>query len=402
MGSSGGLLPTMAAASDPIPAPLHYQSQTLVVKGKKQAVRVPQGYRLELLASGMDGPRMLSFAPNGDLFIGSTSGRIYRLTPPYRSAQTWGRPGGYPHSIAFRDQYIFIARTEGLYRAPYHAKQKKLDVARLKLLAAMPAGGGHSSRTVAVGPDKRIYLSLGIRGNCNDEYLHRSYPFTRRRGGILRLFEHGSRFEWQAYASGLRNPVGFDWHPASQVIYASNNGPDHRGFEQPAEYFSRVLPGSFHGMPWFQFDGHKLVRDDCIGGTPPRPLSEVSAPVVTFAARNAPMGVVFVPRGAMDPRLEHDAVVALHGSWATRPGRGLLPAKASRRSPKLVVVRFHRGRALRVDELVSGFQRVDGTRWARPVGVAIGPDGALYFSSDFEGALYRLKKVRTIRPSPVK
>ena len=380
-------------------APLHHQSQTLMVKGKQQNVRIPLGYRLELLASGMDRPRMLTFAPNGDLFIGSASGRIYRLAPPYRAVQTWGKPGGYPHSVAFRDGQILIARTDGLYSAPYPARQHKLDGARLRLLAALPAGGGHSSRTVAVGPDKRVYLSLGIRGNCDNEYLDASYPFSRRRGGILVLVEQGSRRTWQIYASGLRNPVGFDWHPASQVMYASNNGPDHRGFEQPPEYFSRVLPGSFHGMPWFQFDGHKLVRDRCIGATPPRPLAEVSIPVATFAARNAPMGVVFVPRGAMEPRLEHDAIVALHGSWATGPGGGFFGAKASRRPPKIVVVRFLRGRALRVETLISGFQRANGERWARPVGVAIGADGWLYFSSDHEGGLYRLKKVPTTRPA---
>jgi len=106
------------------------------------------------------------------------------------------------------------------------------------------------------------------------------------------------------------------------------------------------------------------------------------------------MGVAFVPRGALDSRFEGDAIVALHGSWGTAPGGGPWGDAATRRPPKLVAVRFAAGRAVRVDELITGFQLRDGKRWARPVGVAIGPDGALYFTSDAGfNALFRMRKV---------
>ena len=106
------------------------------------------------------------------------------------------------------------------------------------------------------------------------------------------------------------------------------------------------------------------------------------------------MGVAFVPDGAMDARLARDAIVALRGSWGTNPGGGFFGSAASRRPPQVVVVRFKDGQAVRVDDLISGFQLPDGKRWARPVGVAIGPDGALYFSSDSEvNGLFRLKRV---------
>jgi glucose/arabinose dehydrogenase len=193
----------------------------------------------------------------------------------------------------------------------------------------------------------------------------------------------------------LRNPVGFAWHPQTGELYASNNGPDHLGFDRPPEYFSRVSAGSFHGMPWFQYDGKKIVRDDCVKSKPPRPLADVAVPAATFPARNAPMGVAFVPAGALDKALEADAIVALRGSWGTRPGGGFFGEAASRRPPKLVAVRFREGRALRVDDLVTGFQRPDGSRWARPVGVAIGPDGALYFTSDSDtNGLFRLSRTQ--------
>jgi glucose/arabinose dehydrogenase len=196
------------------------------------------------------------------------------------------------------------------------------------------------------------------------------------------------------YASGLRNPVGFDWDPQSGVMYAGNNGPDHQGFELPPEYFSRIETGSFHGMPWYQFNGQTIRRDSCIRRQAPKPVTTVPGPVATFPARNAPMGVSFIPAKAMDHRFIFDAVVALRGSWATLTKGNSVADQATRRPPKLVVVRFDDGRAQGVDDLVTGFQLDNGKRWARPVGVAIGPDGDLYFTSDSGiNGLFRLRRL---------
>src|SRR3989344_2053564 len=328
-----------AAMANATSEPLIYEEQTLQVGGTRQVARVPKGYRLTLLADKLEGPRLLTFAGNGDLFIGSKSGMIYRVPPPYNLPEVLVRLDDYPHSMAFRRGEILIARTEGLYRAPYQPDQKSMAPESVTLLARLP-------------------------------------------GGIFVLREEGGKARWEAYGSGLRNPVGFAWHPKTGVMYASNNGPDHWGYEQPPEYFSRVTAGSFHGMPWFQFDGQQLKRDDCVPSTPPRPLADVATPVATFPARNAPMGVTFVPKGALSKALEFDAIVALRGSWGTQPSGGALGDRATRRPPKIVAVRFKDGEAMRVDDLVTGFQLANGDRWARPVGVAVGPDGALYFTSD--------------------
>jgi glucose/arabinose dehydrogenase len=372
-------------------AGLAYTRQTLTVEGEAWILEIPRGMRLEILTNALETPRLMHFMPNGDLIIGSKCGNLYRLAPPYHQADVLVKLPGYPHSVAWRDGELLVARTDGLYRVPYRPGQRHLEWRDFEILAKLPGGGGHNSRSVAVGPDGRVYVSLGISSNCSDEYLDESYAFDDRRGGVLVLDEGGRQARLRPFASGLRNPVGFDWHPDTGELYASNNGPDHHGFDSPPEYFSKLEAGSFHGMPWFQYDGRALRRDSCIRREPPRPPEAVTLPVATFPSRNAPMGVAFVPRGALDARFEGNAIVALRGSWGTRPTGGAAGDPASRRPPRLMMVVFRNGEAVGVEEVLGGLQRADGQRLARPVGVAIGPDGALYFTSDsnLEG-LFRL------------
>jgi glucose/arabinose dehydrogenase len=376
-------------------AGLSYTRQVLSVDGEDWALDIPAGMRLEVLTTALKTPRLLYFMPNGDLIAGSKSGNLYRLAPPYRKADVLVKLSGYPHSVAWREGELLVAQTDGLYRAPYKAGQQRLEWSDFETLVNLPGGGGHNSRSVAVGPDGRVYVSLGISGNCSDEYLDDSYPFDDRRGGVMVLDESDAQPRLRPFASGLRNPVGFDWHPQTGELYASNNGPDHHGFESPPEYFSKLEPGSFHGMPWFQYDGKTLHRDSCIRRDPPRPQQAVSLPVATFPSRNAPMGVAFVPRGALDARFEGNAIVALRGSWGTRPTGSGAGDPATRRPPRLMMVVFRDGEAVGVEEVLGGLQRKDGERLARPVGVAIGPDGALYFSSDSNlQGLFRLAPVQ--------
>jgi len=207
----------------------------------------------------------------------------------------------------------------------------------------------------------------------------------RKSGGDLTYLSSDIAYHREKYGRGYNNVIDF-W------------GPDHHGYDLPPEYFSRIEANSFHGMPWFQFNGESIVADDCINSRPPLAASQVVSPVLTFAARNAPMGVAFIPSKSLGENLQYDAVVALHGSWATQPDGNFFGSDASRRHPKIVVVRFDNGKALSIEDLVRGFQLQNGKRWARPIGVAVGPDGALYFTSDgglIEG-LFRLKRVKIV------
>ncbi len=380
------------------PASVNLVPAQFGVAGFQFEVRHPDTYQLELLIANLRSPRLIHF--HGDrLFMGSKSGMVYWADPPYSQINTIARLDNYPHSIVVRGHTIYVARTDGVYSAPYAQETPWIAAQQFKRYIALPGGRGHNSRTLKIGPDKKLYVSLGIRGNCSDAYLDPSYPANSRRGGVFLIDESGPSPRLIPFASGLRNPVGFDWHPHTGVMYASNNGPDHRGFNQPPEYFARLTPGSFHGMPWYQYDGEKLLRDECIQSNPPRAPNQVSIPVATFPARNAPMDVAFITENANASEYAGDAIVALHGSWGTADGGYADGDPATRRHPKLVLVKFNNGVATGVEDLLTGFQLADGKRWARPVGVAVGSDGDIYFTSDAAiHGLFRLRKLYDGKP----
>ncbi|HYX33824.1 MAG TPA: hypothetical protein VE954_11980 [Oligoflexus sp.] len=378
-------LPCMASAA------------TLTVNNKTYTLNIPENTTIEVLNTEMQGPRFMAFASNGDLLVGSNSGTVYRLKAPYKKAEAAIQFGGYPHSVAFRQtaagEEIWLAETGGLYRAIYQTG-RVYSRSDFTLVEALPGGGGHNSRTVGVGPDNRVYVAYGITGNCSNEYLSPDYPFNQRRGGVMVLDETGAKPVLKPFGSGLRNPVGFDWDPASGILYASNNGPDHQGFDEPKEVFVAIEEGDFFGMPWFQTVRGKVTRDTCISATPPRPISEVKSPAALLPARSAPMAVAFPKAKDFNGRFAGQAFVAIHGSWGTPPSGTAIGDLAGRREPRIVSIALGETASTSVaSDLVYGFQDdSNGSRWARPVGLAFGPDGALYFTSDAGNqGLFRLK-----------
>ncbi|SDL20708.1 Glucose/arabinose dehydrogenase, beta-propeller fold [Modicisalibacter muralis] len=356
------------------------------VAGTEHRVMAPPGARIEKVVA-LDAPRLISFGVDGEMFIGSQADKVYRLAPPYDEAEVLVELDGYPHSVVQRGDSLYVATTDGLYRAKYQSGAD-LGEEDFELVAEIPGGGGHSSRSLTLGPDGRLYVSLGIQGNCSDQYIGKDYAFEDWRGGVMVLDESGDTPQWQPYATGLRNPIGMAWSHDG-VLYINNNGPDHWGYALPREVLVRAERGSFFGMPWFQWVDGEFKRDDCIDSQPPRKASEATPPVVTFPARSAPMGLTFLPE---DSGLAVDMITALHGSWGTQPDGSAAGDPSTRREPALMSIRLSDdGTEGEVGPLITGFQNDQGQRWARPIGVAYGPDGALYFTSDEgETGLYRL------------
>ena len=366
--------------------------QDLTANGRSVRLQVPTGLKVEYLAS-LNGPRFLTLGPDNELLIGSNNSSVYRLAPPYATPETLVSLPGINHSVAYRNGKLYVAETGGLHEADYNGLATTLSSDDFSEYVALPfATDGHWSRTVIRGPDNLLYIGIGISDDCSDQYLDDSYPFVSRRGGVFQLDESGNSPVLLPFSSGLRNPIGLAFDLATDSLYATNAGPDNLGFDQPREIFSKLVQGSFHGMPWFQYIDGSFQDGQCIDIQPsPRPASEATPPSVTFDARSTPLGIAFIPDNILGEEFTDHAVVAIHGSWATPPGGG----DETRRPPKLVLVQFSDNQPQSVEDIVTGFQRSDGTRFARPSGTLIGSDGYLYFTSD-EGEVQGLFRLRPV------
>ena len=371
---------------------LNLVPQRITIDGNSATLMVPEGMRVQFMTA-VSGARFPALGPDNEMIIGSNGSKVFRLAPPYDNASVLVQVGSRSHSVAYRDNILYIADTAGLYEAPYSGLSTNLEFSDLVKIADLPVGG-HSSRTVIAAPDEMLYLGIGISGNCSNEYLDSSYPFNTRRGGVFRIDESGPTPVLVPFASGLRNPIGIAAHPGTGDLWVTNAGSDNLGYEEPREIFSRLSQDSWHGMPWFQYINGSFQDGQCIDtATAPRPASEARAPAVTFLARSTPMGVTFVTDNRLGADFKGNALVAVHGSWATDPTKGGGPE--TRRPPKIAMVNFAGDQAVSVEDVVTGFQRSDGSRFARPSGAIIGPDGQFYFTSD-SGAvqgLFRLVKL---------
>jgi glucose/arabinose dehydrogenase len=259
-------------------------------------------------------------------------------------------------------------------RVRFDSATRQLGGSGERFIRGLPAGGSHWTRTVRVGPDGWIYVSIGSSCNvCIED--------DPRRAAIVRYRADGSGEE--VFASGLRNSVGFDWRPGTEDLYATDNGRDLLGDDFPPCELNRVVEGGFYGWPFANGD---RVPDPRYGKGEEARIAASIPPAHGFAAHTAPLGITFYDHGAFPERYRGAAFVALHGSWN----------RASKIGYEVVALFFDAEGSVREESFASGFE-VDGKVYGRPVDAAVGPDGALYVSDDFTGSIYRIAYGETTR-----
>jgi glucose/arabinose dehydrogenase len=335
--------------------------------------RVPEGFMLELYAGDVPRARFLRFTPAGDLLVSRPhAGDILLLR---RDADGDGKPDGVetllsglkrPLGLDLAGDWLYVAESNRISRVAFDGDTGSVNGELQSLVEGLTDNGNHWSKTIRIGPDGALYLAQGSTCNvCVEE--------DERRNTVMRFNADGSG--GRIVANGLRNSVGFDWAPWDGALYATDNGRDMLGDDFPPCELNRVEEGRFYGWPYFNGDN---IPDPDMGADPQANQRQPTPPVHGFRAHNAPLGITFVDGGGMPGDFDRAALVALHGSWNRSEPDGYK------------VVSLHwTADGIEERDFLTGFN-LDGDISGRPVDVAQGPDGAIYVSDDYAGAIYRV------------
>jgi glucose/arabinose dehydrogenase len=346
----------------------------------------PAGFKVELFASGLDNPRLLRTAPNGDVFLAESEAgriRVFRgMTSDGKPEQSAIFAGGLtsPYGIAFyppgpNPEWVYIGDTNEVIRFPYHNGDLKAS-GPSEHIAALPSGGGHWTRAVEFSKDgKALFVAVGSASNVDDPDTH---PGEKDRADILTC--DPSNCVLKVYAYGIRNAGGgIAVDPQTGELWCSVNERDALGDNLVPDYITHVQEGGFYGWPWWYIGAHQDPRHQ---GKHPELKAKTIVPDVLLQPHNASLEFTFYDGKMLPSEYSGDIFASEHGSWN----------KAVRVGYELIRVPLHQtGHASgEYEDFLTGFVLPDGNVWGRPVGVAVAPDGSLLVSDDGSNSIWRV------------
>lgn len=347
-------------------------------------LKLPAGFKIEVYAEGLPSARQIAIGAKGTVFVGSRTARnVYALVDrnkDHKADEVKIIASGLtqPSGIAFRNGSLFVAAVTRILR--YDGIEDALDAPPEPVVVydQLPSGQGHTWKYLGFGPDGLLYVPVGAPCNICER------ADEPRFATILRMNPDGTNVE--IFAHGVRNTVGFDWHPETRELWFTDNGRDDMGDDVPNDELNVAPKGGLHfGFPYcHQGD----VKDPVFGDK--KPCAQTEPPAHLMGPHVAAIGMRFY-RGSMFPREYRNAIfIAHHGSWnRSQPvGYRVMVAKVTGRkvtSHEPFVDGFLRG--------VRGTptaNRATGDASARPADVAVMPDGALLISDDQGGRIFRV------------
>jgi hypothetical protein len=386
----------------PSPGPSSANVSHVVARPAGATPQVPPGFKIELFAEGLSGPRIIRTAPNGDIFVAETrAGRIRILRAAANTAKpsvndvfATGLRG--PFGIAFfpdgdNPQWVYVANTDSVVRFPYRSGDLKAAGPAETIVAKLPAGG-HSTRDIAFTPDNaRMLVSVGSASNVGEgmgkppgglelwasqQPLGAAWGYETDRAAVLSFDPDGKNRT--IFATGIRNCVGLAIQPGASTPWCSTNERDGLGDDLVPDYVTRVKEGAFYGWPWFYIGDHEDPR---YGNVRPDLKDKITVPDVLLQAHSASLGLTFYQGDNFPAEYRGDAFAAEHGSWN----------RSKRTGYKVVRIRLKDGVPTgEYEDFVTGFVVNDSDVWGRPVGVAVAKDGALLISEDGNGTIWRV------------
>jgi glucose/arabinose dehydrogenase len=335
-------------------------------------IALPPGFRIAVYAADVPNARQMALGPPGVVFVGSRgAGKVHavvdrdgdqRADEVHVIAQGLAMPSG----VAFRDGALYVAEVSGVLRFRDVARDLARPPAPEVVTDAFPADRHHGWKFIAFGPDGRLYVPVGAPCNV-------CAPPGPLHAAIARLDPAGGRPE--VVARGVRNSVGFDFHPETGELWFTDNGRDWMGDDRPPDELNRLArPGQHFGFPHCHGDD---IRDP--EHSAGRACSEFTPPVARLGPHVAALGMRFYTGRMFPERYRGGIFIAEHGSWNRSTPVGY----------RVTFVRLDGARAVAYEPFATGWLQ-EGAAGGRPADVLVMPDGALLVSDDKAGRIYRI------------
>ena len=337
-------------------------------------IQLPPGFRIEVFASGVKNARSLARGAKGTIFVGTRSaGNVYAVVDAngdHKADRVVRLASGLnmPNGVAFRDGALYLAEVSRVHR--FDDVEARLDAPTKPVLLndSFPTDRHHGWKFIAFGPDGWLYVPVGAPCNVCDRS-----GSDRRYASIMRMKPDGTGAE--VYAEGVRNTVGFDWHPQTKALWFTDNGRDMLGDDRPPDELNTAPKAGLHfGFPYCHGG---TISDPEFGGT--RPCSDFVPPARPLGPHVAALGMRFYTGTMFPPQYRGHIFVAEHGSWNRSRKIGY----------RVMLVRLDGDTVASYEPFATGW--LQGERaWGRPVDVLVMPDGSLLVSDDEADAIYRI------------
>lgn len=335
-------------------------------------IKLPAGFTIDVYAEHVNNARSLALSPEGIVFVGNRSeGSVYALVDAdkdHRAERTHVIAEGLnmPNGVALRNGSLYVAEVSRILRFDSIASKLEHPPAPVVVSEDFPSDEHHGWKFIALGPDDKLYVPVGAPCNvCEKE--------DPRYASIMRMNADGSGLE--VFASGIRNTVGFAWHPVTRELWFTDNGRDWMGDNAPPDELNRAPGKGMHfGFPYFHGKG---IPDSDFGEG--KNANDYTRPEIELGPHVAALGMRFYTGKMFPPEYENQIFIAEHGSWNRTTPLGY----------RVTLVRLRDNKAASYETFAEGW--LDGsTAWGRPVDILVMPDGALLVSDDKADAVYRI------------
>jgi glucose/arabinose dehydrogenase len=338
-----------------------------------ERIKLPPGFEISLYAGGVDEARSLALGANGTVFVGTMrAGRVYALLAKNKDGVadeviTIASGLTMPNGVAFRDGSLYVAEVGRILRFDRIEEHLRDPPKPVVVYDKLPKEFHHGWKYIAFGPDGWLYVPVGAPCNVCE-------PDPDRYALIGRLRPDGSDF--QVFARGIRNSVGFDWDPTTKELWFNDHGRDNMGDDLPSCELNHAPRSGMHfGFPYC----HQGDIPDPEFGTR-HACSEFTPPGLKQGGHVAPDGLRFYTGKSFPQEYRGRIFIAQHGSWNRSKKSGY----------RVIMVTLKEGQVTKSEVFAEGWME-DEKVWGRPVDLMMMPDGAMLISDDHAGAVYRVQ-----------